>query len=313
MSVSKEEIDSLDDLDDLLDDFDEDATLVSAPPPQPSGADTTLRQEPAASTTTDKSTLPTLAPDDFAKQLQSGMEDLMRELDTSPAARADFEQLMAQMNAATLDPSAASRAATSSYPNNPAKHAAASSAAPAAPSSIKAPKNFAESVEANLQRMKESSESQVKQEGLSSSTTTTTDEDAFMAEMMRQFQESAGGGEGGGGADFTQMLEGMMSQLMSKEILYEPLLELHQKYPVWLREHPKDEKIETYRAQARLVAQIIEKFEDSEYRDEDSAKKEEVMTLMSEMQNLGSPPPEIMSEDMSMLDPGKLDGDCCIM
>lgn len=282
MSVSKEEIDDLDDLDDLLDDFDE-----SALPP--------MAEAGAVSTTAVKSTagepgkLPNLGSDDFAKQLQNGMEDLMKELDTSPTARADFEQLMSQMNAATIDPSPQ---ATSTYPNN------------AAAKSLRTPKNFQESIEANLQRMKDS-ETQIKEESANA-----TDEDAFMAEMMRQFQDSAGG-EGGG--DFSSVLEGMMSQLMSKEILYEPLLELHQKYPPWIAENQKDEKIETYKEQAKLVAQIIGKFEDREYRDEDAAKKEEVMELMGKMQELGSPPASIMSEEMGMLDPGKLDGDCRIM
>ncbi|CCG82505.1 Putative uncharacterized protein [Taphrina deformans PYCC 5710] len=280
MSVTKEEIDDLDDLDDLLDDFDETALPATSVAPQTK----------ASNPTDEKNKLPNLGPDDFAKQLQNGMEDLMRELDTSPAARADFEQLMAQMNAATLD---TAPQATTSYPNNPSKTA-----------STPAAKNFQDSIEANLQRMK-ASESQIKEEGAAA-----TDEDTFMAEMMRQFQESAGG-EGGG--DFSQVLEGMMSQLMSKEILYEPLLELHQKYPTWIAEHPKDEKIETYKKQSALVAKIVAKFEDREYRDEDASKKEEVMDLMSQMQDLGSPPAAIMSEDMGMLDPSKLDGDCSIM
>lgn len=44
-----------------------------------------------------------------------------------------------------------------------------------------------------------------------------------MAEMMRQMESMAEGG------DFQNVLEGMMEQLMSRDILYEPMLDLKQK------------------------------------------------------------------------------------
>lgn len=293
MSVTKEEIDDLDDLDDLLDDFDE--TTI---PSNTGGTDVAPHSAVPGSTAAEQTnTLPTLGSDDFARQLQTGMEDLMKELDTSPEARADFEQLMAQMNAATIDPTPGP---TTSYPNNAAKSAANIGG-------VKAPKNFQESIEANLQRMRES-ESTANE----ASEPDGSESDAFMAEMMKQFQDSAGGD-----GDFSKVLEGMMAQLMSKEILYEPLLELHQKYPGWISEHPEDSKIDNYKEQAKLVKQIIEKFEDRDYRDEDAQKKEEVMELMGQMQELGSPPAAIMGEDLGMFDPANkmpgADGECSIM
>lgn len=47
-----------------------------------------------------------------------------------------------------------------------------------------------------------------------------------MAEMMKQMEGMAEGG------DFQNVLEGMMEQLMSKDILYEPMLDLQNKVPV---------------------------------------------------------------------------------
>lgn len=44
-----------------------------------------------------------------------------------------------------------------------------------------------------------------------------------MAEMMKQMENMAEGG------DFQNVLEGMMEQLMSRDILYEPMLDLKQK------------------------------------------------------------------------------------
>lgn len=47
-----------------------------------------------------------------------------------------------------------------------------------------------------------------------------------MAEMMKQMEGMAEGG------DFQNVLEGMMEQLMSKDILYEPMLDLQNKVPI---------------------------------------------------------------------------------
>jgi peroxin-19 len=48
-------------------------------------------------------------------------------------------------------------------------------------------------------------------------------EDAFMQEMMRQMESLTDNG------DFQNMLEGMMNQLMSKDLLYEPMKDLAEK------------------------------------------------------------------------------------
>lgn len=61
-------------------------------------------------------------------------------------------------------------------------------------------------------------------EGLAESET-----DAFLAEMLKQL-DVAGGGEGvGGEMGMAKLLEGVMEQLMSKELLYEPMKDLNEK------------------------------------------------------------------------------------
>lgn len=292
-----EEEEDLDDLDDLLEEFDEETV------PKDSAAvnQTTLPE-------LTKNGMPALGSDDFAKQLQSGMEDLMRELESSPEARKDFEQLMSQMGTATLDSSTkTTEANTTSYPNNSSK----SNKIQPETVGAKTPKNFQDTLSANLARMKETDASSSEATAALSGS---EENDAFMEEMMRQFEQAAGHGEGEG--DFSKILEGMMAQLMSKEILYEPLLELHQKYPDWIKLHPEDKNIDTYKAQSKLVEEIVAKFEDRNYRDEDETKKAEVMALMGRMQELGSPPTAIMSDDLGVLDPTKMPGggeDCSIM
>jgi len=44
---------------------------------------------------------PVLTDDDFARQLQQGIEQLMREMETSSTSRTDFETLVKQMSEAT--------------------------------------------------------------------------------------------------------------------------------------------------------------------------------------------------------------------
>jgi len=105
--------------------------------------------------------------------------------------------------------------------------------------------------------------------------------------------------EDGEGEGLESMLETMMSQLMSKEILYDPLKELHTKYPEYLNEQKSSlspEELHRYTQQSQRVSQIVAIFEKESYSDEDSTQSTEILRLMNEMQSFGSPPPEIMGE-----------------
>jgi peroxin-19 len=108
-------------------------------------------------------------------------------------------------------------------------------------------------------------------------------------------------GEGGAGEqseeELQEMLEGMMAQLMSKEILHEPLKELVEKFPGWLKENASklsegDKK--RYEGQQVCARKIIEIFEKPGYSDDDTETATQIMTLMNEMQGYGSPPSELM-------------------
>ncbi|KAI8973111.1 Pex19 protein family-domain-containing protein [Trametes punicea] len=93
------------------------------------------------------------------------------------------------------------------------------------------------------------------------------------------------------------LLENMMSQLMSKEVLYEPLKELHDKFPSYLEENASklsEEDKKRYSSQSAVVAQIVATFEDPSYTDDDPQKGLKIVELMQEMQGYGSPPAEIM-------------------
>lgn len=131
--------------------------------------------------------------------------------------------------------------------------------------------------------------------------------------LLEQFAASgAGGGMGGMGAggdqDFGGLLDGMMKQLMTREILEEPLSELAEKYPPYLEEQEKKlrdeqgaatvsrEQLDTYRKQHAIVLDILATFRRSDYSDSNDQLKTQVTEKMTAMQDLGSPPEEIMGD-----------------
>jgi peroxin-19 len=103
------------------------------------------------------------------------------------------------------------------------------------------------------------------------------------------------------------MLELMMDSLMSKEVLYEPLKELGEKYPSYLHQNAAslspDEKA-NYETQLGYITRILAIFEDPKYAEEEKEKGREVVELMGLMQTCGSPPAELMGD----LPPGFVSG-----
>ncbi|KAI6169828.1 Pex19 protein [Pisolithus thermaeus] len=98
------------------------------------------------------------------------------------------------------------------------------------------------------------------------------------------------------GDELTGMLEAMMGQLMSKEVLYEPLKELDEKFPAYLASHPalSAEDKERYEKQRTCIKQLLTIFEEKGYNEEDPKTREKITEAMSELQSYGSPPEEIM-------------------
>lgn len=154
--------------------------------------------------------------------------------------------------------------------------------------------------------------------------------DDFLAEMLKQMQSA--GGDGESDEDFSKMLLTMMEQLTSKEILYEPMRELADKYPEWLRKNEgkePSEDIERYRDQYLVVKEIVAKFEEPAYRDENDKDRDYIIDRMQkvcaltsftfnlmiwpQMQAAGAPPTELMGEMGQGLDlPSDMDSNCTI-
>ncbi|KAF9366139.1 Peroxisome chaperone and import receptor [Mortierella sp. NVP85] len=207
---------------------------------------------------------------EFSKQLASGMEELMKEMNNNPELQKSFEEMFKG-----LDVNSRAPATESATPSSGASGAKAGGAG-----------SFQDRIAQTMDKLKDSSEqveAQVAEES----------EDALMAEMMRQMESMADGG------DFQNVLEGMMEQLMSKDILYEPMLDLKKKYPQWLKDN-KDkipaEEYARYEKQYEYVRQIVEFFERPDFDEKSDAQARSVIELMQGMQDCGQPPADILEE-----------------
>ncbi|KAF9129254.1 Peroxisome chaperone and import receptor [Mortierella sp. 14UC] len=270
--------------DDLDDDFLDGALdgFTSAKPAAPVKPTATQKADSAAASTTSSKPAKTpesllLNPEDledndeaamggldaeFSQQLASGMEELMKEMNGNAELQKSFEEMFKG-----LDVNGKSTAT-----------AAAPKAAGAA--------SFQDRIAKTMDKLKDSSD-QVDAQVAEDS------EEALMAEMMKQMEGMAEGG------DFQNVLEGMMEQLMSKDILYEPMLDLQKKYPQWLKDN-KDkvpaEEYARYEKQYGYVKEIVEFFDRPDFDDKSDTQAKSVIDLMQGMQDCGQPPSDILDE-----------------
>ncbi|KAM7196547.1 Pex19 protein family domain containing protein [Naviculisporaceae sp. PSN 640] len=292
--------DDLDDLDELLDEFSPlkvgDSGKAQAP-----GA-TTAPAAPATSTESaaKEPSFEDLTDEDFAKQLQAGMADLLGEIEGSPEMHAQFESIFKELSAAASESANAAAAAGETATASPPPP-------PAAGSSSGAEASFQETIRRTMERMQSSGE-----QATAAAAAEGTDD--FMAELLKQMQ-SGGGLEGeGNDEEFSKMLLGMMEQLTNKEILYEPMKELHEKFPEWLEKN-KDktpaEDMKRYEEQQGLVKEIVAKFEEATYSDSNPKDREYIVDRMQKMQNAGSPPPDLVGDMPSAQDALSMPDESC--
>jgi len=122
--------------------------------------------------------------------------------------------------------------------------------------------------------------------------------DDIFAELMKQMASGDGEGEPNE-EDFTKMLLGMMEQLTNKDILYEPMKELDDKFPKWMENNKdKTEKddLKRFEEQQTLVREIVGRFERKGYSDDNAQDREYIVERMQKMQAAGSPPPDLVGD-----------------
>lgn len=210
-------------------------------------------------------------PDEFAKQLQAQMEELLGQGDIQK----QFEDIMKEMGEVIGE---------GAGPETPegaagASKAGASASPGASGSAQKTEANFQETIRKTMERMQES--------GDQASAAAAADEDDILAKMLKEMESGGFGGEGSD-EDFSKILMGMMEQLTNKDILYEPMKELNDKYPKWLEDNkdktPKDD-LKRYEEQQVLVKEITARFERSGYSDSNQQDREYIVERMQKVCN----------------------------
>lgn len=227
------------------------------------------------------------------------MQSLMGELDSNPEMQREFERMMAELVQAGQAPSDAEAAehigkATEAVQQTPPAPASAPKTEESADSSSKKPspssnaqqESFQDTIRKTMERMQASGASA---DAAAASGAPASSEEDMIAQMMKELQA---GGEGGGEEDFNKMLMSMMSQLTNKEILYEPMKELHDKFPAWMEKNaPQEgkqegvskEDMERYREQQGLVEEIVGRFERKGYSDENEDDREYIVERMQKV------------------------------
>ncbi|XP_035676799.1 peroxisomal biogenesis factor 19-like [Branchiostoma floridae] len=127
-------------------------------------------------------------------------------------------------------------------------------------------------------------------------------EDDLLKAMSDLGLGSEGTAEGAGATDLLPMMQTMMKNLLSKEVLYPSLKDICQKYPDWLEQNKSklsQEDNQKYSQQFELMKQICGEFESEAETDAEEVKAkrfEKTLDLMQKMQDLGQPPKELVGE-----------------
>ncbi|KAJ8526768.1 hypothetical protein K7X08_029245 [Anisodus acutangulus] len=120
--------------------------------------------------------------------------------------------------------------------------------------------------------------------------------------------------------DMESIVETMMQQLLSKEILHEPMKEIEERYPKWLEDNKvklSTEEYERYKHHYELIRDLNKVYEI------EPSNFNKIVELMQKMQECGQPPNDIIHElapdfdisSLGQLSPEMLEGqqNCCIM
>jgi peroxin-19 len=228
--------------------------------------------------------------------------------------QAQFENIFKELGAAAS--TSAEQASTA--PNPPRPTSSSSTTGPA-----NAEASFQDTIRRTMERMQTSGEQATAAAAAEGS-------DDFLAELMKQMQSGGGLDGEGNEEEFSKMLMGMMDQLTNKEILYEPMKELNDKFPEWMvnnRAKTPAEELKRYEEQQQLVKEIVLKFEEPSYADSNTADREYIVDRMQkvspatpklvvlsnrcQMQASGSPPADLVGDMPSAQDVLNMPDDSC--
>ena len=202
------------------------------------------------------------AENEFGAQLRDQMAALMGDLDESPEMKTEIDAMMQELGVAT-------------GPGTPSK---SKERAPGESSSSNTEEPFHETIRKTIERMQASGEE-------ATAAAKNEDTDDMFAQLLKEMQD--GGLEGAGDDEgFNKMLLGVMEHLTNKEILYEPMKELHEKFPRWMTENRSStdsDDLRRYDKQQRLVGEIVERFEEKSYSDSHASDREFIVERMQQV------------------------------
>jgi peroxin-19 len=214
--------------------------------------------------------------------VDQGAEMFAKQLEESGVPPGDFlkqllADVMAEQGGAEPGASLESLTAAAGASNN-----GSSAAGPGPAASSEQPADsFNEAIQRTMGRMKESGDK---------ATAAASNEDDISDDMIAQLLKAVEAGADGAGedGDLSKMFMGMMEQLSNKEMLYEPMKELDVKFGPWLEKNKNGgsvpaEDMERFVKQAEIVKQIVGKFEERGYSDDDPKCREYVWERMQEV------------------------------
>lgn len=209
--------------------------------------------------------------DEFAQQLQAGMQELLGQFGSNPEMQEELQKMMKEIGDA-----AKQEGATAGPESGVVESLKEDSSQGKRPGEA----SFQDTIRKTMERMQTSGDA-------ASAAAQTADENDVLAQMMKEMENGNFPGLGGAGEeDFNTMLMGMMEQLTNKDILYEPMKELHDKYPAWLETHKakvKGDDLQRYKEQQALVADIVGRFETQGYSDDNKEDREYIVDKMQKV------------------------------
>ncbi|KAJ2848148.1 Peroxisome chaperone and import receptor [Coemansia brasiliensis] len=272
-------------LDELLDSALEEFT---APSPQPTKS-ASRAAEPAstsqpATIKNDESSTDKDFEEELVRQLTQGMEDLLKGSSESDSnadeaqVRSMLDQLLKQIGPLP----------EANEPTQPSSSSAEPLDGP------KEPQSFQDKIKATMDKLKESADR---------ADAETNEESGLgmMEELMRQLDQA------GDDPQLDSLVDDVIGQLMSKDVLQQPLKDLDAEYPRYLEQN-KDTlsraDYDRYKQQHEYIKQILALFEKSA-----DDKDPKVVELMQKMQECGQPPNELLkllAPDMELDEKGEV-------
>lgn len=234
-------------------------------------ADDVLNKPPGSAVGTESQTkekAKTSADEPLNDEFKTNIEDLIKDLNIEdPDTKVQFEQLVKQFEEERKDEVEAAQN----------------------------PQNFDNVMKETMERLKKSGDTideQIKNDQASGKP----------EDMLTQLLAGLGGPGGPGGdgdLDMSKLLIDMLEQLSSREVLCEPIKDLHTKFPDYLKENKgkiSEEQFENYTKQYEISGEIVAIFDAPDYNDEDKEKRDKVNSLLESLQDLGQPPSDLVGD-----------------